>query len=212
MPQMEGMLASPIHRVELLAAAIVALCAQLLDAVTPPRGALSHDNMCVVNAVLALATEANDEDIKRRYRYLSQLVHPDKNRHERAREAFVALTPAPGPRARETGAAAAAAEAAAAAAKRARWRSGAARCCGARWRPTLRARVCARRCCRRVAWCAFGVRGARPPRPPFSRPASRCSRTRRGRAARPPRVSVQSTPPGGLVHHACVASTHRLCG
>ncbi|TMW56732.1 hypothetical protein Poli38472_006742 [Pythium oligandrum] len=38
--------------------------------------------------VLMLDIDASDEDIKQHYRKISSLVHPDKFRHERAREAF----------------------------------------------------------------------------------------------------------------------------
>jgi len=38
--------------------------------------------------VLMLDVDATEEDIRQRYRKLSSLVHPDKSRNERAREAF----------------------------------------------------------------------------------------------------------------------------
>lgn len=41
--------------------------------------------------VLEIGFEASDAEIKRRYKMLSMLVHPDKNKHERAGEAFHVL-------------------------------------------------------------------------------------------------------------------------
>jgi curved DNA-binding protein CbpA len=41
--------------------------------------------------VLELGPEANDVEIKKKHRMLSILVHPDKNKHERAADAFNAI-------------------------------------------------------------------------------------------------------------------------
>ena len=38
--------------------------------------------------VLEIGYEASEVEIKKKYRMLSMLVHPDKNKHERAAEAF----------------------------------------------------------------------------------------------------------------------------
>ena len=38
--------------------------------------------------VLDLGAEASEPEIKKRFRMLSMLVHPDKNKHEKAAEAF----------------------------------------------------------------------------------------------------------------------------
>lgn len=41
--------------------------------------------------ILELGQEANDAEIKKRFRMLSILVHPDKCKHERAPDAFHVL-------------------------------------------------------------------------------------------------------------------------
>ena len=41
--------------------------------------------------VLEVGYEASDVELKRKYRLLSILVHPDKNKHERAKDAFHTL-------------------------------------------------------------------------------------------------------------------------
>ena len=38
--------------------------------------------------ILELGAESSDVEIKRKYRMLSMLIHPDKNKHERAADAF----------------------------------------------------------------------------------------------------------------------------
>lgn len=38
--------------------------------------------------VLEVGYEASEVEVRRKYRLLSMLVHPDKNKHERAAEAF----------------------------------------------------------------------------------------------------------------------------
>lgn len=41
--------------------------------------------------VLEIGFEASDAEIKKKYRALTMLVHPDKNKHERATDAFHVL-------------------------------------------------------------------------------------------------------------------------
>ena len=41
--------------------------------------------------VLEVGPEASEVEIKRKFRMLSMLIHPDKNKHERAGEAFTLL-------------------------------------------------------------------------------------------------------------------------
>lgn len=38
--------------------------------------------------ILEIGPEASEEEIKKKYRMLSMLVHPDKNKHEKAPDAF----------------------------------------------------------------------------------------------------------------------------
>ena len=38
--------------------------------------------------ILELGPESSDVEIKRKFRMLSILIHPDKNKHERATDAF----------------------------------------------------------------------------------------------------------------------------
>lgn len=41
--------------------------------------------------VLELGPEADELEIKKKFRLLSMLVHPDKNKHEKAAQAFALL-------------------------------------------------------------------------------------------------------------------------
>jgi len=49
---------------------------------------LLNTNFVSPYEVLTLGQEATDEEIKKQYRQLSLLVHPDKNQDERAADAF----------------------------------------------------------------------------------------------------------------------------
>ena len=49
---------------------------------------LLNTNFVSPYEVLTLGPEATEEEIKRQYRQLSLLVHPDKNQDERAADAF----------------------------------------------------------------------------------------------------------------------------